>query len=457
MPEEVTTKQVISQLGYEGEVYNIYDELAHTRIDNIQLQKGEKGDTGEQGPKGDKGDAFTYEDFTPEQLAALKGEKGDKGDIGPQGPQGPAGEGSSVDLSNYVTNTALETELSPILSDIEQLKKDSSIVGDLITDNYVTMEIPKESVVLGYCVDGQISSSSFKQVTGLKYFGDEKLFNLPENTTLINPDRYSAITTLSLTSISTAKISTEVISIDLSHLKSKLTILSFMQCSKLKTINWGNIDLSNLTHMNNLFTSCSSLQSLDLSNFDTSNITSMQQMFNSCFGLTSLDLTSFNTSKVNNMISMFYGCSSLQSLDLYNFDTSKVTGMANMFNGCSSLQSLDLSNFNTNKVTDMNYMFGRCSNLNRVLLPSITESNGTRNFSNMFDSCSNLEYIDASKINITSYPKLSSYYQKMFYNCTKLNHIKCKQAFKDWCINYASYNNLPDTMKEGGTGTWEIV
>lgn len=29
------------------------------------------------GAKGDKGDAFTYADFTPEQLAALKGEKGD--------------------------------------------------------------------------------------------------------------------------------------------------------------------------------------------------------------------------------------------------------------------------------------------------------------------------------------------------------------------------------------------
>lgn len=62
---------------------------------------GPKGDTGEQGPKGDKGDkgdAFTYSDFTPEQLAALKGEKGDtgaqgpKGDTGDTGPQGPKGE-----------------------------------------------------------------------------------------------------------------------------------------------------------------------------------------------------------------------------------------------------------------------------------------------------------------------------------------------------------------------------
>ena len=31
------------------------------------------------GPKGDKGDAFTYDDFTPEQLAALKGADGKDG------------------------------------------------------------------------------------------------------------------------------------------------------------------------------------------------------------------------------------------------------------------------------------------------------------------------------------------------------------------------------------------
>lgn len=60
--------------------------------------QGTAGATGPQGPKGDKGDAFTYSDFTAEQLAALKGEKGDtgaqgpKGDTGGIGPQGPKGE-----------------------------------------------------------------------------------------------------------------------------------------------------------------------------------------------------------------------------------------------------------------------------------------------------------------------------------------------------------------------------
>jgi ribosome-associated translation inhibitor RaiA len=58
----------------------------------LEVKNGEKGDKGDAftyddftadqltALKGDKGDAFTYDDFTTEQLAALKGEKGDKGD-----------------------------------------------------------------------------------------------------------------------------------------------------------------------------------------------------------------------------------------------------------------------------------------------------------------------------------------------------------------------------------------
>ena len=38
-----------------------------------------------QGKRGPKGEPFEYEDFTPAQLAALKGPKGDKGEKGEQG------------------------------------------------------------------------------------------------------------------------------------------------------------------------------------------------------------------------------------------------------------------------------------------------------------------------------------------------------------------------------------
>lgn len=59
---------------------------------------GPPGPQGEQGEKGDKGDAFTYADFTPEQLAGLTGPRGPqgiqgpKGDTGETGPKGDTGE-----------------------------------------------------------------------------------------------------------------------------------------------------------------------------------------------------------------------------------------------------------------------------------------------------------------------------------------------------------------------------
>ena len=66
-----------------------------TAGDNIELEGNVIKATVEKGEKGDKGDtgaAFTYADFTAEQLAALKGEKGDKGDTGAKGEKGEKGD-----------------------------------------------------------------------------------------------------------------------------------------------------------------------------------------------------------------------------------------------------------------------------------------------------------------------------------------------------------------------------
>ena len=71
--------------------------------------KGDKGDPGvqgapgEKGDKGDKGDAFTYADFTAEQLAALKGEKGDPGEKGKDGITPAIGENGNWYLGSTDT------------------------------------------------------------------------------------------------------------------------------------------------------------------------------------------------------------------------------------------------------------------------------------------------------------------------------------------------------------------
>lgn len=83
--EELAAKADVNHAHEASEVTFADADTLQAKFDNGSL-KGEKGDQGE------KGDAFTYADFTAEQLAALKGEKGDKGDAGEQGPQGIQGE-----------------------------------------------------------------------------------------------------------------------------------------------------------------------------------------------------------------------------------------------------------------------------------------------------------------------------------------------------------------------------
>ena len=94
------------------------------------------------GPKGDKGDAFTYDDFTPEQLAALKGVDGKDGQNGKDGADGQNGADGKDGKSAFEIaqeNGFVGTETAWLESlkgeGLSQADKDliNSIPGDLST------------------------------------------------------------------------------------------------------------------------------------------------------------------------------------------------------------------------------------------------------------------------------------------------------------------------------------
>ena len=182
-------------------------------------------------------------------------------------------------------------------------------------------------------------------------------------------------------------------------------------------------------------------------------VTSLSWLFD---GATNMKMLTFaqgmDTSKIESMGGMFYNCRSLVSLDVSSFDTSKSTDFHSMFYECSSLVSLDLSNFNTSNGTDFSYMFSWSTSLGSLDLSSFDTSKGT-NFGYMFQYCSSLVSLDLSSFNTSN----ATSYSNMFNGCNKLTHIKCKQAFKDWCITNQVKIKLPTAMQEGGSGTWEIV
>ena len=226
----------------------------------------------------------------------------------------------------------------------------------------------------------------------------------------------------------------------------------FFGCDSITSLDLSSFDTSKVIDMQQMFMVCSGLKSLNLNNFNTSNVINMSAMFNACSGLTSLDLSNFNTSNVTSMMQMFYECSGLTSLDVSSFDTSKVSDMSNMFTNCYDLTSLDLSSFNTSKVTNMYGMFDNCMKLTSLDLSNFDTSN-VSNMSSMFDYCTNLTSLDLSNFNTSKVTDMT----RMFSGCNSLTHIKCKQTFKDWCITNKTKIELPNTMRDGGGGTWDIV
>lgn len=121
--------------------------------------RGEKGDTGPQGETGAKGDAFTFGDFTPEQLESLRGPKGDtgatgpqgtEGAVGPQGPQGAKGEpGKDAVIDATLTQEGAAADAKATGDAISQLKEDIAnvAIGDIgeldnidLSDKEVTLQ-----------------------------------------------------------------------------------------------------------------------------------------------------------------------------------------------------------------------------------------------------------------------------------------------------------------------------
>ena len=85
----------------------------------IQGEKGdpgEQGSTGKDGIDGQDGKDFTYDMFTPEQLAALKGPQGEKGEKGDKGDPGEV-----PNLDSYATKDYVSLYVSGAIGDIESL------------------------------------------------------------------------------------------------------------------------------------------------------------------------------------------------------------------------------------------------------------------------------------------------------------------------------------------------
>ena len=139
--DDFTPEQLAALKGPKGDAFTFDDFTS----EQLQSLKGEKGDAltfndltqeEKQELKGDPGKAFTYDDFTPEQLAALKGPKGDALTFNDL-TQDEKEELRGPQGNDYVITSK---DYSEIAKQVDVPKKTSELVNDsnFLTENAVS-------------------------------------------------------------------------------------------------------------------------------------------------------------------------------------------------------------------------------------------------------------------------------------------------------------------------------
>ncbi|EOW1885530.1 BspA family leucine-rich repeat surface protein [Enterococcus hirae] len=167
----------------------------------------------------------------------------------------------------------------------------------------------------------------------------------------------------------------------------------------LKTIDFGENTLCNVTNMANVFSGVTSLETIQ-QRWTFGKLTTMLQMFGMPDPKSTLnpsklisigDTSQWNVSTVTNMKEAFLNCIKLKTLDLSTWDVSNVTTMNSMFFNCPALTSIDnTGNWNVSQVTDFSGMFMNCTSLDHIYMnnwhlnPSANLGNSTGIANGMF-------------------------------------------------------------------------
>ncbi len=181
-----------------------------------------------------------------------------------------------------------------------------------------------------------------------------------------------------------------------------------------------NVDTSEVTNMDNMFSDCSSLKGLALYQLDTSHVTSMHNIFNGDSSLLELNLSRWNLSNLSSATGpeLFGDNTSLKTI--YMNSVTFPTNSSNFFSGLTQLVNLYLGGSNTSQVTDMSYMFAGLSNVveSELYLGGFSTKQVT-NMSHMFDGCSQITELSLGAWNTSNVINMD----KIFNDMTSLRSL----------------------------------
>lgn len=117
----------------------------------------------------------------------------------------------------------------------------------------------------------------------------------------------------------------------------------------MKIVKLGNINYSNVTNADDMFSNCWSLKEIDWENFKDTKLLTMARMFNdSCFNIGTMDFSKITTKYCENMSGLFHysgGNFTLNTKRILGLDMTSCTNAANIFRNRSSILEIEITNW----------------------------------------------------------------------------------------------------------------
>ena len=212
----------------------------------------------------------------------------------------------------------------------------------------------------------------------------------------------------------------------------------FAGCSKLESVELGDVSNIQVTGFVSMFNGCNSLRSVTFDDPENIKADSTNSMFYRCLSLEQAPY--FNTSGVTDARYMFNGCYNLKSIPAYDFSNLSTVGMTNFAYDCRSLKHFGgFRGINSNIRVDASFMYSDSLKefpsgifISQDTCPAtgsqfIRQSYGVRSAphiyasgnsaNSMFYEAYSLRYIDG----VTFGAETNCY--RMFYSCQNLNRF----------------------------------
>lgn len=221
--------------------------------------------------------------------------------------------------------------------------------------------------------------------------------------------------------------------------------------SKLKSINFDNMDFSEVKTVYRAFYGCSSLTDLDLSTINLNKIIDSSYLCYGCTGLKKINLGEWNTPINENMSYMFYNNSSLETIEVTKWNVPLNKNLSYLFYNCTNIESINMLGLKTENVVNMAYEFYKCSSLQNLDL-SEYDTNNVTSYKSMFEGCTGLNYIKygaefKTKTGLTLSNSTSNVTYKMFSGCNTDLNKPTLWTDGNWNVTEGSYIVANMTVK----------